>query len=243
VAKEFANSIQGQIVQDPRKGKFLSHREAIDTLEKIKNRIFIDKNKTLSEWAYQWATLPQKTIEFLVKDMMNKRRSLKIAGFVLSILPVRALIRHGIRAEDLGENLLSRMEIQGFQKSQEIRDYFQKEKIRQIFAKGNEEVKLSVFKHGKNFIMLGWILDALLILSAFTSPHGTLPRYPKEHLNNGEQRRLAESSYDVGLGIVACMLKVANLADITLKEIGNNGAMLVDTFLFYELKSGNEANN
>jgi hypothetical protein len=238
-AKVLADHIQGNIFQDSTKGRFLSYREAMECFENAKSKIYIDKNQELSDRAYQLATLPEKSISSLVKSMLRKYRRIKIAGFILRALPVKALIRYKISSRYLGERILYRLELRGFTKSQEIKDFFENGRIREILNRATEEDKLKVFKHGEVLMMFGWVLCALWVLSALTSPHGTLPRYPsKQDTKNGQKRRLAEDSYTSEMGIVKCIRKVGRLAGIARKELNNSLGILVDTFLFYEIKPG-----
>lgn len=121
---DFADRVQGQIFKDPSKGEFLSHGAAIESLEKVKSRIYIDKNKELSDWAYTWANMHEESIKRFVKDLLRKHKIIKIGGLILRLIPMWILRKYTEGGGIIGEKILSGLEARGFEKSQEIRDYF-----------------------------------------------------------------------------------------------------------------------
>jgi len=232
LSKTLADTLQGPISHDSEEVVFLSYQEVMDSLNNVKQRITVNRNRELSDWAQEWATLSEDKIMALVKGQMKLYRSFKIAGFIFSLLPIKFLLKHNANAGFIGNNILTAMNLRGFMKTEELRNVFDSEEIKAKFRAATEEDKLEVIKNSRLFMTTAWIIGALWVLTPLTSPHGMAFRYPgktKPSANRG--RILTEADYTPDLGIVASLKSLSKLSDKILHEIEKCIPIIVSMFI------------
>jgi len=232
LSKTLADTLQGPITNDSENVIFLSYQEVMDSLNNVKQRITVNRNRELSDWAQEWATLSEDKIMALVKGQMKLYRRFKIAGFIFSLLPIKFFLKHNVNAGFIGNNILTGMNLRGFKRTEELRNLFNTEEIKLKFGAATEEDKLGVFKNSKVFMTTAWIIGALWVLTPLTSPHGMAFRYPGKTEPSGNRGRiLTEADYTPDLGIVTSLKALSKLSDKILHEIEECIPIIVGMFI------------
>jgi hypothetical protein len=232
LSQTLANTIQGPITQNPKEGVFLSYQEAIDSLQNVKQRVFVGRDKVLSDWAYEWATLSKEKIQVLVDMHMKQYKVFKRTGFILHLIPIQFFLRHKMNSKFIGENILKGMERSGFGKTDEFREFLKTDEFKAKFDSTTEEQKMEVFKNSGLFLMTSWIIGVLWIFSAITSPHGMSFRYPGKSGSTGIVHHiLTEADYNYDLGIVRSLKELSQVIGKIMKEIDKCIPVIVSMFI------------
>jgi hypothetical protein len=232
LSQTFANTVQGSITQNPEEGIFLSYQDAIDSLQNVKQKIYIGRDKVLSDWAYEWATLSKDKIQVLVDSQMKQYKVFKRTGFVMHLIPIKFYLRHNVDSKFIANNILTGMEFSGFNKSDKLRDFLKSDEIKTRLDSVTEEQKMEVFKNSGLFLVTSWMVGVLWIFSALTSPHGMSFRYPGKIGVTGIQHRiLTEADYNSSLGIVSSLKEISKVLDKIMKEIDKCMPIIVSMFI------------
>jgi len=232
LSKTLADTLQGPITANSKEVVFLSYQEVMSSLNTVKQRITVNRNRELSDWAQEWATLSKEKIMALVKAQMKLRRSFKIAGFIFRFIPIKFFLRHNVNADFIGNNILTGMKLRGFEKTEELRGLFKIDEIKSKFGVASEEDKLQVFKNARLFLMASWIIGALWVLTPLTSPHNMAFRYPgKIEGTRNNSFILTEADYTPDLGIVASLKSLSELSDKILREFEECIPIIVGMFI------------
>lgn len=232
LSKTLADTLHGPITHNPEEGVFLSYQDAMDSIRNVKQRVYVDRNKELSDWAYEWAILSKEKIQALVDAHMKLYRTFKRTGCILRLIPIKFFLRHNLNSQFIGNNILTGFKLRGFAKTDELRDFFKSDEIKAKFDGTTEEEKIEVFKNAGLFMMTSWIIEVLWILSALTSPHSMASRYPGKSEKTGIRHRiLTEADYDLDLGIVSSLKELSKLLDKILKEIDKCIPIIVSMFI------------
>jgi len=214
----FMNEIEGQIMLNS-DVKIVSIGEAFSMLNNLKQKVYKDsRTQELSDWAYQFATMSPEEMQILLSSLLKQYRVTKISSYVLKSIPLNLLVKNEQDFNKFNNSIMKQFNKRGIVIANRFKGFFEIEEVKKFMDSKPKEKKLELFNHFADFMIVGWLLETLIILSALTFSHGITTRYPtKNNLKSG--KIMGSELYTKDLGIVSNLLLLGKLIGLSLKEL------------------------
>ncbi len=223
--------------------KIISQDEAYQTLEKVKDNIR-RRGKEIPNWYLEFALLPEKPMKSVLNSMIKAHNKIRVTRFFLRLIPDRLFaMKRGQVGQSMGmvSKFLSK---QGYLVNERVEHFFNEDKVKRYFNKGDKEGKIHLIKMLREIIMPSFVFGELLILSAFTFTHSISTRYPGNRLDNTDSNSIFNDTlYDNNIGVVRCLTKLGRLTEMVFKEIDEVTVHTMDIFEFFNSLESSELKN